>query len=210
MHVLFIHGLGRSPLSGLKLLRALSQQGNHTSSFAYIATLETADGICRRLQQAIRKIANQDEYVLIGHSLGGVLARAAIADLPESIPLPRRIFMLGSPIQPSRLAQKLKDNPAFKFAAGDCGQLLASWQRMQEIGAPAVPITTIIGTRGFKGRFSPFADEDNDGIVSISESHAPWVEEELSVAAMHTWLPFKAEVAELIAQRLRTSGAENA
>lgn len=202
MQALFIHGLARTPLSGIKLMHALRMRGIPTEGFGYLAALESVEGIRQRLYKRIVTMAARGEYVLIGHSLGGVLARIALSNLPEGTRLPKRIFLIASPTHSPRLARKLQNNPAFRFLTGDCGQLLASEERMDAIGAPPVPVTSIVGNIGLKGRFSPFADEDNDGILSITESHAPWISEELPVTSVHTWLPMTDEVAQLIWQRL--------
>ena len=62
--------------------------------------------------------------MVVGHSLGGVLLRAALNSLPPAVRRPRHLFLLGSPVQPSRFAQKLGANPVYRGLAGDCGHRL--------------------------------------------------------------------------------------
>jgi hypothetical protein len=139
--------------------------------------------------------------VLIGHSLGGVLLRAAVASLPAGIRLPRRIFLLGSPVRPARIAQKLQRNWVYRLLAGDCGQLLSSQARMAQIGAHSIPTTSILGVAGWGSRFSPFRDEMNDGIVSESEVSADWINELICVPAFHTYMLSSKHVAQIILER---------
>lgn len=171
------------------------------STFGYVAAFQDFSSIRARLAAKILALAGQDDYVLIGHSLGGVLLRAAVASLPEDIRLPRRIFLLGSPVKPSRLARKLRDKTIYRTFTGDCGQLLSSETRMAEIGPAPVPTTSIAGIAGLTGKYSLFEEELNDGIVSVSETNAEWITEEIYVPILHTFLPWSQRVAKIILDR---------
>lgn len=202
MQALFVHGMGRSPISGWRLLVRLRAQGITPHAFGYVATFQDYASIRKRLVARIHALSADGDYVLIGHSLGGVLLRAAVASLPEGTRPPRQIFLLGSPIKPSRLAQKLQRNWIFRMLAGDCGQLLATPTRMAQIEPSPVPTTSILGVTGWRGRLNPFQGEANDGIVSVSEASAAWIAEEIRVPAIHTYLPSSRRVSEIILQRI--------
>jgi pimeloyl-ACP methyl ester carboxylesterase len=202
MNALLVHGMGRSPLSFWPLSRRLDKAGIQTSTFSYAVSLSSFADIQARLVQRITQLAQEDGYILIGHSLGGVLIRAAVASLPASTPRPRHIFLLGSPIQPSRLAQRLATHPVYRAITRDCGQLLASPRRMADIAASTGPVTGIAGTRGFSGRLSPFGHEPNDGIVALSEVSADWLTDQVQLPVIHSLLPSSAQVANIILGRL--------
>ncbi len=202
MQALFIHGMGRSSLSGWRLLARLRAQGIVTHTFGYAAPFQGFTSIHQRLTARIAALSANGDYVLIGHSLGGVLLRAAVDALPADTPQPRQIFLLGSPIQPARLAQKLQRNWLYRLLTGDCGQLLASGTRMAQIGPGSTRVTSILGVAGWQGRLSPFKGEMNDGIVSVSEASAEWVAEALCIPALHTYLPSNKRVASLILERI--------
>lgn len=202
MLVLFVHGMGRTPLSGWPLLRRLKQAGLRTTTFGYATTFENFNSIKLRLISKISKIAGEESYILIGHSLGGVLIRAALNALPEHIERPRHVFLLGSPIQTSRLAVRLKNNPVYRALTGDCGQLLASQSRMNEIGSLSETTTSIAGVRGFANGLGPFGDEPNDGVVSVTETSAPWLKNQKQVPVVHTFLPASGRVAEIILREI--------
>jgi hypothetical protein len=167
-----------------------------------MATFEDFPSIKNRLARKITEIAKQDEYVLIGHSLGGVLIRGALAALPPGTRLPNRVFLLGSPIRSSRVARFFQNNWIFRIATRDCGRLLSSDERMEQVEPTAVPTTSIVGTRGLYGRFSPFGDEVNDGIVSASEISADWISEVIHVPTIHTYMPSNKRVSQLVIERL--------
>lgn len=50
----------------------------------------------------------------------------------------QHVYPLGSSTRASRLAVGLKRNLIFRAAAGDCGQLLASSERMSRVGPSAL------------------------------------------------------------------------
>lgn len=184
------------------MLWHLRRAGMRTRSFGYAVTLDGFEAIRRRLVARIATLAARGDYVLIGHSLGGVLIRAAVNALPAATPLPKHVFLLGSPHQPARLAQLLGSNPVFRALTRDCGQLLGSRERMAAVGAVRVPTTSIVGIGGPARRFTPFPNEPNDGVVSLAEVSAAWIHDQVQVASLHTFLPMSQGVARIILQRL--------
>jgi hypothetical protein len=202
MHALFVHGMGRSPLSGWSLARRLRHAGIPTHTFGYSVALEDFARIRRRLTARIETLAERGDYVLIGHSLGGILIRGAVQALrPDSRP-PHHVFLLGSPVRAVRVAQRLGRNVVYRALTRDCGQLLASPARMGEIGAPGVPTTCIAGVRGLPLKRGPFGGEPNDGLVSLSEVRADWTADPIQLPVVHTLLPSSAAVAAVILERL--------
>ncbi len=193
-------------MSGWRLLARLKAKGIESGSFGYAATFQDFTAIRRRLVRKITALAAHGDYVLIGHSLGGVLLRAAVASLPAGTRLPRRIFLLASPVRPSRIAQKLQRNWVFRILAGDCGQLLGSKDRMEHIGARSIPTTSILGVAGWRGKFSPFGGEMNDGIVAVSEASAAWIAERICIPVIHTYMPSNKRVAQIILERIASNG----
>ncbi len=200
-HFLFVHGMGRTPLSGWPMLWRLKRSGFTTRTFAYMTSMENFARIKARLVARITALAAKGDYLLVGHSLGGVLLRDAINALPQGTRLPRRLYLLGSPITPARLAIKLANNFIYRMTTGDCGQMLGSTTRMAEIGSVTIPTVSILGTRGFSHTQGPFRDEANDGVVAVSEAAANWIADEVHIPCVHTWLPGSRRVAELILAR---------
>ncbi len=81
--------------------------------------------------------------------------------------------------------------------------MLGSPQRMADVGAPAVPVTAVVGVRTFSllARFLP--KESNDGVVTLTETSAPWLTDVVQVPVTHTFLPSDARVTDVILARLR-------
>ncbi len=202
VRVLFVHGMGRTPLSGWPLLHRLKQAGLQTTTFGYLTAIEDFATIRRRLVSRLTEIARAEDYVLIGHSLGGVLIRAALNMLPQPVKRPRHVFLLGSPIQAARLAVRMQRNVLYRAITGDCGQLLVSPERMNEIGALHELATSIVGICRIANGKGPFGNEPNDGIVSVGEASAPWLSDQRQVPVFHTLLPASGKVAKLILREI--------
>ena len=202
MQILFVHGMGRTSASAWWMLRQLQQAGHRTATFDYAVSLQRFDAITRRLCEKIQRLSAEGDLVLVGHSLGGVLLRAALQSLPPQTTAPLHLFLLGSPVRPSRMAQRLRRNPLFRLATTDCGALLASADRMAAIDPPAVRTTGIAGTKGIAHARGPFAGEANDGVVTLAEVSAPWLTDQVRVPVIHTLLPSSRRVGAIILERL--------
>jgi hypothetical protein len=202
MQALFVHGMGRTQLSGWTLLRYLKSGGVNTYSIGYSVIFESFDQIKARLITQLTILGNNGDYFVIGHSLGGVLLRAAIDSLPTEVRKPCHLFLLASPIKASRWAKRFSENPIFRVIAGDCGQLLASDQRMGLIPETTVSKTAIIGDfkLPFRTIFAP--NEINDGILSFSEVDASWLTDVVRIHCLHSFLPFSRSLGEIILERV--------
>ncbi|MDO9192908.1 MAG: hypothetical protein Q7U12_08420 [Undibacterium sp.] len=101
------------------------------------------------------------------------------------------------------MAKKLQQQWLYRLLTGDCGQLLASDERMARVAALTIPTTSIVGIKGINGKYSPFFDELNDGVVAVSELAADWIGKEIRVPVMHTFLPASRLVADLVLKNLK-------
>lgn len=207
MQALFVHGMGRTPLSALPLLWRLKRQGISPYWFYYTVTFEDFSSITDRLRRRIIGLAEKGDYVLIGHSLGGVLIRNALASLPEGTRLPGRVFLLGSPIRPSRVACLFRNNVLYRLVTRDCGQLLASEERMEHVPPCPVPTTCIVGTYSALGLSHLFGKEENDSIVSRSEITADWIAEEIKLPVSHSFMSSSPLVSKVVAERIPPDNA---
>ncbi|MDR2244159.1 MAG: alpha/beta hydrolase [Burkholderiales bacterium] len=176
-----LHGLGRTPLSMAWLARRLRAAGVDARCFGYSATFERFAPCRARLQTRINALT--PPYVLIGHSLGTVLIRSV---LPELTVPPLACFLLTPPTVACRLARRFAPCRPYRWLTGEMGQLLASPAFMAALPTPSMPTTVYVGTRGWRGRFSPFADEVNDGILSVAETAFPETLPNIQRVEIHT------------------------
>jgi hypothetical protein len=195
---ILVHGVGRTPVSMLLLADRLRRLGYRVSLFGYFAAIESFTDITRRLTARLAKVARAP-YLAVGHSLGGMLLRAAVGALPPGLRRPEHLMLLGSPAGVPRLAVRLQKRWLYQLALGDSGQRLADAGWMAALPRPDVPTTIVAGTAGWYGRWSPFGAEPNDGVVAVAETVLPGARR-VELPAVHTLLMNSAAVATLIVQ----------
>lgn len=199
MNVLLIHGMGRTPLSMASLGRWLRVQGHHVESIGYLSATQSFDAIVTRVHARIASIAARGQaYAIVAHSLGGIIARAALATAPSISPLPAHLVMLGTPNQPSSLARRLQGVWPYRWFTGESGARLANDAFFATLPPPNVPYTTIAGTRGPRGRMSVFGAAANDGKVAVSETRVHPLDHSLELPVRHTFMMNDAAVRRLI------------
>ncbi len=204
MRALLVHGMGRTPVSMLVLARRLRQAGLTTTQFGYVPAVERYDRIVDRLVRRVSAIATDTDYIVIGHSLGGLLLRSALGVLDPALPQPRHLFMLATPNHSPRLARRWRRNLAYRLYTGDAGQLLADAERVEAIPLPRVPYTIIAGTSGTRRLRSVFPDEPNDWIVGLSEVRLREDDHIITVSLGHTFMMNYRKVAAVVLSRMRS------
>lgn len=195
-----MHGLWRTPICMLGLGRRLRAEGHDARQFAYVSFAETYDRIVQRLARQLGHAAAQGPYAVVGYSLGGVLLREALARLEG--PQPAHFVMLGTPNRAPLLARRLAGFAPFHWWVGESGSKLAQEQFFRELPLPRCPYTIIAGTRGPRGRLSPFATSPNDGIVAVEETRLHDGEPVVEVPVTHAFLPNAAIVQGIVVEAL--------
>ena len=69
----------------------------------------------------------------------------------------------------------------------EIGQVLTDEQFMQTLPLPNVPTKIYAGVAGPRGRYSPFGEELNDGLLTVQETSLPNVPMQ-TVPALHTFI----------------------
>ena len=205
MRVVLVHGLGRTPLSMLRLGWDLRRAGLEPHLFGYSPALERFDRIVLRLQRHLEGVANE-EYAAVGHSLGGLLLRVAVAGLAPRIRPPARIIMLGTPNRSPQLAQRFRKWLLYRILSGQAGQVLASPDRTASLPVPAVPLTVIAGTAGSALRWGPLRGQPNDGLVAVSEARLGGHEEFIELPVWHTFMMNRSRVRQIVRERCLANG----
>lgn len=191
MNILLIHGLGRTPLSMMALAQDLSGAGHQTDLFGYFTWLHSFDDIAGRLRDRITELAALGPYGIVSHSMGGLLTRAALA--PREVPQPQHVVMLAPPNQPPRLARLAHKLPPFRWFAQQSGNYLASPDFYATLTPLRCPYTLIAGTSGPRGPLSPFGEEINDAIVSLTEVKMRPTDAPVQIPAFHSWIMLNPE-----------------
>jgi fermentation-respiration switch protein FrsA (DUF1100 family) len=203
MRVLLIHGLARTLLSLFGLARDLRRAGHRPQLVGYVGAVESYRAIVSRARSRLQAAArNGEPYAAIGHSLGGLILRAALADWPAELPAPRCVVMLGTPSQVPRLARRLRGWRLYRWVNGEAGQLLAQPDFFAGLPVPAVPLTVIAGTKGWPRAVSFFSGEPNDGVVAVAETHLSGAAAVVELPASHTFMMNNRQVRTLVREVL--------
>lgn len=205
VHAILVHGMGRTPLSMALLARRLDAAGMRTKLFGYVAMVEGFAACRERLQRVVDQEAADAPAILIGHSLGTVLIRAACPQLRRPT---LGCFLLAPPSRASRAACAVAPHRLFRLMTGEMGQLLADADFMNALPPPMAPTVVYAGTGGPRGRWSPFAGEPNDGVLAVAETQLPGARTQL-VPAIHTFIMNSHAVAEDIVHTTRELAARS-
>jgi hypothetical protein len=175
----------------LGLATRLRAAGMTPRLFAYSAAIERWESCLNRLERYINKNTAGDQFILVGHSLGSVLIRGV---LPKLTHKPAACFFLAPPTNACKAARKFAPRLIYKMITGEMGQLLADAAFMAALPLPEVPTKIYAGINGPRGRYSPFGEECNDGILALHETELPDAHHQ-QVAALHTFIMNKQEIA---------------
>ena len=106
---------------------------------------------------------------------------------------PGRVVCLGTPLNGSLVAQRLRKTGAGRRVLGQAGELLATGLQAFPEGAECGMIAGTLG-RGLGRLTGPF-DGPGDGTVALDETRSDALADRLELAVGHTGLLFSAEVA---------------
>lgn len=204
MDLVLVHGMGRTPLSMLRLRRRLRRAGHRPILFGYSPTFETLQGATGRLVKRIERRIDTTHYALVGHSLGTVIIRAAFGRL-ENRP-PSACIFLAPPMRACKAARFFSRFWPYRWAMGEMGQLLAQDAFMQALPMPAVPTRIYAGVAGPRASWLPFGTEANDGILSLSEATGSFTAQAVQVPSLHTFIMNSTQVRDDMIRFLAADG----
>lgn len=178
--VLVLHGLGRTSLAMRPMARALRGFGWQAAAFDYPSTRQGVEANGEQLLELIRSTGVR-RVSFVTHSLGGIIARAALASerWPEGIEA-GRLVMLAPPSTGSSLAERLSSPPLRALL----GPAFSDVSGSHRVPPPAIPFGIVAGTMGS----NPLIAGVNDGVVSVEETRLPGATAFTEVAAAHTWI----------------------
>lgn len=185
LHGLYLHG----PIL-LPLARHLRRMGLRPILFDYPSLRRTpADNAEKLVAKAL-----QDEHATahyVGHSLGGLVLRHAIARHGAQLP-PGRTVTLGTPHQGSVVARHMEQR-GYGWLLGASrrqGVLgdLPEWPSERELGSLAG-----VARHGLGSRLAPL-EPPHDGTVTVVETYCAGQRDHVCVPCNHTTMLFKAAV----------------
>jgi hypothetical protein len=184
MDAILIHGMGRTPAAMSILAARLRAADIRPHLFGYSVTFERWNECVQRYGNFIERRAKTNDYIIVGHSLGTVLTRAT---LPRLTHQPSACFFLAPPTQVCGAARSFAHRRLIRLFMGDVGKVLANQQFMETLPLPSVPTKIYAGIAGPRGRYSPFGEEPNDGLLTVRETLLPSVPLQ-TVPSLHTFI----------------------
>jgi pimeloyl-ACP methyl ester carboxylesterase len=184
--VLLLHGMGRTRRCMTRLEHAAAEAGFMTANAGYPSLRQPLAVHAARIAGIAVGLAEDGAATihLVGHSLGGLVARRVMADKAVA---PGRLVTIGAPNQGALLADRLQTCAAYRRVFGACGEEV-SRAAAGRLPIPETEIGVIAGGNGAHG-YNPFLDGDNDGVVTVAETRLGAREADfLLVPTFHTVL----------------------
>ncbi len=186
---LLLHGLGRTKSSMAKTEKFLTDQGYLAYCLNYPSTFQALENHADDVEQLLDNLDGVTSVSFIGHSLGGLVARELLSRTEgwRQRITARQLIMLGTPNNGARIADMMSGIKLLKLLTGPSVQDARPF-KAQQLPCPDIPTLVIAGGRGTKTGFNPLLGEDNDGIVTVSETKLDGMSDFKLVKGIHTTL----------------------
>ena len=183
-----LHGLAHHRGAMQRTEAAVAEAGWAVANVGHPSVRLPVEVHARAASQAAAALAEDgaEEVAFVGHSLGGLIAREAMARAGSDGWNRGALVVLGSPASGSAIAHLLRRFPLYKAVLGPCGQTVTPAGASLVAPAQARGVGVIAGGNG-RGGWNPLLRGDNDGVVSVSETRMPDAETGfLLVRSLHT------------------------
>ena len=168
--VAYIHGLNSSHHSFSYLIQSLPEHKH------VLIDYKSHNSLSDSIEQ-VRKQLPTGELILVGHSLGGVIATLLAAEDPDRI---KRLVTISSPFNGSRAAWTLRWIP---WSLPVLSDIIPRGEYAKKVCSLklSIPTLSIISTGGHL----PTSPEPNDSVVSVSSQKALKFGRKVEIKANH-------------------------
>ncbi len=179
--VILMHGLMRTSSCMKPLATEIRNRENPPPEIIYFNYASSRDSVASHaaaFRELMENLPGKPRWKAVGHSLGNIVLRAAIAhwqtdgDPAGCLERLDRVVMLGPPNQGSSFARKLSQLGLFETVTGTSGmQLGPQWSDFQaHLGVPPCPFAIIAGDISKHPVGNPWLPGASDGIVTVEET----------------------------------------
>lgn len=198
-HVVLLHGIWMRAGITARLAARLASAGFEVTRFDYPSIRAPFGSHHARLRALVEALPRPVH--LVGHSLGGVLAVDFLQRTGLATSEVARVVCLGSPLNGSALARRLRQVRLDRLGMGQASDTLVQglppWTGPQAVGVVAGELAF-----GLSLLLGPLP-RPNDGTVAVAETRLPGITDHVCVSAVHTALLFSERAAALTARFLR-------
>lgn len=202
--VLLLHGLWRGWHAMEPMARALRQAGFSTLNLPYPSTRRSIPELIDQIARILEPLTKDQPIHAVTHSLGGILAHAALAESKWNID---RLVMLAPPSKGSEIVDHLAtQHPLILRCLGPAGRALGTQGLPSQL--PDLPshvaAATIMGNLDSIGCFNRLFHDEHDGIVSVAGGQLQNLKGFKIVAADHTFIAAHPQTQRLTVEFLQT------
>jgi hypothetical protein len=211
--VILVHGLMRTGDSMDELAARLRVEHECLPiAFSYASTRASVSNHAAAMREWVENLPGSPTISIVGHSLGNIVSRHAIADWMQPDGDPKdviarldRFVMLGPPNQGSSIAKRLSKLGLFEIITGNSGKELGvAWDELQQhLAVPPCPFAIVAGDVSASAIQNPLIAKEGDFVVTLEETQLPGVAESLSVPVLHSFLMSDPEVVSATIRFLR-------
>ena len=184
--VVLLHGLGRTRRSMARLAAHLDAAGHRAACLGYPSRRLDLAACAEHLHPAVSALRHRAgvPLVLVGHSMGGLVARHLAAAQPD---LAAGLVTIGTPHRGSEAADRVS---AFRLGRALFGPALLDLRpaAAATIPMPACPLVAVAGTRALIPFFRSRLATPHDGLVSLARARPGLGEAWIAVPGDHTRL----------------------
>jgi pimeloyl-ACP methyl ester carboxylesterase len=185
--VVLLHGISRTSRSFRRMQMAIEASGFVTLNLDYASRRKALESLADDIHPAIEFFAAGKGLIhFVGHSMGGLLARAYLARYrPKRL---GRVVMLGTPNSGSEIADRLKNVLPYRAWFGPAGQQLIT-TRDATLDAILPPVDysvgVIAGDRSIYPISSVFLPKPHDGRVSVENTRLDGMVDHVVIGVSH-------------------------
>lgn len=193
---ILLHGILSSGIALKPIKKYLEQHHCPAIDISYPSRQFSTDQLAKYVYNTIKlRLAPDEPFNVVAHSLGGILVRVMVHEHPELIANHRleRVVMLGTPNQGSDLAEVLCRKRLGRHLLGPAGKELCPNADLltKKLGKVSFPLGVIAGNRSH----NPFSERifegvPNDGAVAVAATKvagmADWIELPTTHSGLHT------------------------
>jgi hypothetical protein len=197
--VILLHGLMRSSSCMKPLAIEIKNRRSPAPEIIYFNYASSRDSVAAHataFRELMEHLPGNPRWKAVGHSLGNIVLRVAIAqwrsegDPKRCLERLDRVVMLGPPNQGSSFARKLSQLGLFEIVTGTSGmQLGPRWSEFQaHLGVPPCPFAIIAGDISKHPIGNPWLAGPSDGIVTLEETKLNGMSEFIVHPVVHAFL----------------------